>query len=114
MWPGAPRPPSSGAETGEQDCGTRTIRSVGPVSLLRNLRRQPDAIAGVLLARGADAATALRRAYGAIAGMVQREAALLSFIDAFHVLGVIFLVMLPLLFLMRRPRTSAAAPAAIE
>lgn len=66
------------------------------------------------ISRGADAETALRRAYGAIAGMVQREAALLSFIDAFYVLGAIFLVMLPLLFLMRRPGTSAAAPAAAE
>jgi hypothetical protein len=35
--------------------------------------------------------------------MIQREAAFLSFVDAFYLLGIVFLVMIPLLFLMRRP-----------
>lgn len=66
------------------------------------------------IARGADTQTALQRAYGALAGLVQRQAALLSFIDAFHVLGIVFLVMLPLLLLMRRPGHSEEAPMAME
>jgi DHA2 family multidrug resistance protein len=35
--------------------------------------------------------------------MAQRQAALLSFIDMFRLLGVIFLVMIPLVFVMRKP-----------
>lgn len=55
------------------------------------------------VSQGADAATALMRAYAALSGTVRQQAALLSFIDAFYLLGIIFAAMLPLLFLMRRP-----------
>ncbi|HEY0872829.1 MAG TPA: DHA2 family efflux MFS transporter permease subunit [Vicinamibacterales bacterium] len=55
------------------------------------------------ISQGADATTALMRAYAALEGMVRQQAALLSFIDAFYLMGVIFAAMLPLLFLMRRP-----------
>ena len=41
---------------------------------------------------------------GAIYGMVQQQAALLSFVEAFWVMGVIFLCMLPLVFLLRNAR----------
>ena len=63
------------------------------------------------ISRGADAGTALQRAYAAVHGLVQREAAFLSFVDAFYLLGVIFLLMIPLLFLMRRPDKLSGAPA---
>jgi DHA2 family multidrug resistance protein len=53
--------------------------------------------------RGADAATATRRAYDALSGMVQRQAAMLSFNQVFWLMGMLFLLMLPLVFLMRRP-----------
>ncbi|MCC6588223.1 MAG: DHA2 family efflux MFS transporter permease subunit [Bryobacterales bacterium] len=56
------------------------------------------------MARGADAANALEQAYAAIGGIVQRQAAMLSFIHVFQVLAMIFVAVLPLLFLMRRPR----------
>jgi DHA2 family multidrug resistance protein len=64
------------------------------------------------MARGADAATATQRAYAAAWGMVQQQAAILSFIDAFAFLGVVFLVMTPLILLMRRPTHAAEHPAA--
>jgi len=64
------------------------------------------------IARGADAATATQRAYAAAWGMVQQQAAILSFIDAFAFLGVVFLVMTPLILLMRRPTHAAEHPAA--
>jgi len=57
------------------------------------------------MAAGSDAVTASERALAALWGMVQREAAILSFLDSFHVLGVVFLVIVPLAFLMRRPRS---------
>jgi predicted ABC-type exoprotein transport system permease subunit len=44
--------------------------------------------------------------------MVLRQAALLSFLETFHALGILFLVVLPLLLLMKRPtRRGDAAPA---
>jgi len=57
-----------------------------------------------MVAHGSDSATALQRAYGAIWGMVQRQAAMVSFVDTFLALAVVFLLMLPLLLVMKRPR----------
>jgi DHA2 family multidrug resistance protein len=56
------------------------------------------------MARGADAATATQRAYAALYGMVQRQAAMLSFIDGFKLVGVVFLVLVPFVFIMKKPR----------
>jgi len=56
------------------------------------------------MAHGADATTALHKAYGAIWGMVQRQAAMISFVDTFRAMAVVFLLVLPLLFVMRRPK----------
>jgi len=57
-----------------------------------------------MIARGSDPTAALRRAYGAIWGIVQRQAAVVSFVDTFLVLSVVFLLMLPLLLVMKKPR----------
>ena len=59
---------------------------------------------GGFMAAGADAATATNRAYGALFGMVQRQAAMVSFVGLFQLLGVLFLVLLPLVLIMKRPR----------
>ena len=56
------------------------------------------------IARGADAATATQRAYAALFGLVQKQAAMMAFIDGFMVLAVVFLLMTPLVFLMKKPR----------
>ena len=56
-----------------------------------------------LLARRADPLTAQRQAYGAVWGMVQRHAAMLSFVDTFSAMAVVFLLVLPLLLIMRKP-----------
>jgi DHA2 family multidrug resistance protein len=58
----------------------------------------------LFLSRGADSATATQRAYGAVFGMVQQQAAMLSFIKAFRTLGLAFLVVTPLILIMRKPR----------
>jgi DHA2 family multidrug resistance protein len=63
------------------------------------------------IAAGADPVTATHRAYAAVFGMVQRQAAMVSFVDLFRLLGGIFLLLLPLVLLMRRPRGRAAAAA---
>lgn len=56
------------------------------------------------VAGGADTVTATRQAYGALFGLVQRQASMVAFVDLFRLLGMIFLVLLPLLFLMKRPQ----------
>jgi len=50
----------------------------------------------------------------AMAGMVQRQASLLAFIDVFRLLGIIFIVCVPLVFLMRRPKAGTSAAMAGE
>jgi DHA2 family multidrug resistance protein len=57
-----------------------------------------------MMAHGADPVTAMRQSYGAMWGVVQRQASMLAFVDTFRALAVVFLLVLPLLFLMRRPR----------
>jgi MFS transporter, DHA2 family, multidrug resistance protein len=64
-----------------------------------------------LIAGGADVATATQRAYMILQGMVMRQAAMVSFVMVFRLLGLLFLIMLPLVLLMRRP-SKGAAPAA--
>jgi MFS transporter, DHA2 family, multidrug resistance protein len=58
--------------------------------------------AQMLIARGSSASQAVYQAQGLIYGMVQREAAMLAFVDAFRLLGVIFLVVAPVMALMKR------------
>ncbi len=53
---------------------------------------------------GVDRYLASRRALAALYGMVQQHAAMLSFVEAFWVMGVMFLVMLPFILLLRKPR----------
>ena len=53
--------------------------------------------------RGADPVTAMKKAYAAVYGIVQQQAALLSYLNIFKFFGYVFLLMLPLLFLMKRP-----------
>jgi MFS transporter, DHA2 family, multidrug resistance protein len=52
---------------------------------------------------GLDAIRAHRKALAATYGIVQKHAAMLSFVEGFWVMGIIFLAMLPSLLLLRRP-----------
>ncbi len=63
------------------------------------------------IAAGSDPFTAGRQAYAAVFATVQRQASMVSFVDLFRLLGVIFLLLLPLILLMRRPKGRAAAGA---
>jgi MFS transporter, DHA2 family, multidrug resistance protein len=65
------------------------------------------------IARGADAVTATERAYAAMSGMVQKQAAMIAFLDAFKMLAFVFVVLLPLVFLMRKPQHHEASAAII-
>ena len=49
--------------------------------------------------------------YIALSGIVQRQAAILSFLDVFRLLGVVFLALVPLVILMKRPPKKGDTPA---
>jgi MFS transporter, DHA2 family, multidrug resistance protein len=66
-----------------------------------------SAIAGLrstMMKGGSDFYTATQQAYAAVFGMMEREAAMLAFIKDFRLLGIIFFCMIPLVFIMRKPR----------
>ncbi|MGB6944052.1 MAG: DHA2 family efflux MFS transporter permease subunit [Bryobacteraceae bacterium] len=56
----------------------------------------------MFVTRGADPAQAAAQAHGLIYNMVQQQAAMLSFNEVFWVLGVAFLAVIPLMFLMKK------------
>jgi DHA2 family multidrug resistance protein len=64
------------------------------------------------MAAGADAVTASNRAYAALFGMVQRQATMVSFVGIFQLLGIMFLALIPLVLLMKRPRGGSGPVAA--
>ena len=75
-------------------------------------RRMLESIRASLIARGMDAVTATRQAYGAVFGMVQQQASMLAFNHIFLLLGGFFLAVTPLIFLMKKPRKGGAPVAA--
>jgi len=56
-----------------------------------------------MIMRGVDPASATGRSYGALWGTVQRQASMLAFIDTFRAMAIVFLLVLPFLFVMKRP-----------
>ena len=50
------------------------------------------------------------QATGMVYGTVQRQAAMLAFIDNFHLLGIIFFVVIPVLMLLKKPPKGVSAP----
>jgi DHA2 family multidrug resistance protein len=64
-----------------------------------------QATARALEIRGFSASDAMHKAYALLQGNVFRQAGMLAYIDNFWLLGVAILVMVPLVFLMKRPQT---------
>ncbi len=62
------------------------------------------------MSRGDDAVTATQRAYGAIYGMIQRHAMMLSFVEAFWIMAVLFVLIIPAVAILRpsQPRVDVA------
>jgi MFS transporter, DHA2 family, multidrug resistance protein len=63
------------------------------------------------ISQGADVFTATRRSYAALFGMVERQSAMLSFVEIFWLLALIFVAILPLILFMKRPRAGQARAA---
>ena len=68
--------------------------------------------AGAMRAHGASAAGATQQAYALVQGTVQRQATMLAYIDCFWFLGVAILLMVPTVFLMKKPK--AGGPIAVH
>ncbi|MGB7620917.1 MAG: DHA2 family efflux MFS transporter permease subunit [Terriglobia bacterium] len=58
----------------------------------------------MLFRQGVPAGSAVNASYGLIHGELTRQSAMMAFIDNFYLLAIIFILMLPLLLFMRKPR----------
>jgi DHA2 family multidrug resistance protein len=59
---------------------------------------------GMFMSHGSDIATASRQARAALFGMVQQQASMLAYNSIFLILAGLFVLMLPFIFLMRKPQ----------
>jgi DHA2 family multidrug resistance protein len=62
-----------------------------------------------MMLHGSDPALAASQAYVALWGTVQRQSAMLAFVDTFRAMSLVFLVVLPFLLIMKRPRHGKSA-----
>jgi MFS transporter, DHA2 family, multidrug resistance protein len=62
------------------------------------------AFSGAFTSGGSSGPGAAAQAQGMVYGIIQRQAAMLSFLDDFKLLGVVFFAIIPIFFLMKRPK----------
>jgi DHA2 family multidrug resistance protein len=62
-----------------------------------------------LVSAGSGLSQASAQAHGMIYNTVQRQAAMLAFIDNFKMLGVVFLAVIPVLLLLKKPKAAAGS-----
>ncbi len=62
------------------------------------------------MSRGSDAYTASKQALGALYGMVQQQAAMMSFVEAFWIMCVLFWVVIPMVAVLKNPRHGHKVP----
>jgi DHA2 family multidrug resistance protein len=62
------------------------------------------ALQSAMIAHGVDPVDATRQSYGVMWGLVQRQATMIAFVDTFQAMAIVFLMVMPLLPIMRRPR----------
>jgi DHA2 family multidrug resistance protein len=64
-----------------------------------------------MMTHGGDPAAAATQSYVALWGTLQRQAAMLAFVDTFRAMAMVFLLVLPFLFIMKRPKHHRGAGA---
>jgi DHA2 family multidrug resistance protein len=84
------------------------IENLSPIN--PRYRDMLQGITGALHIHGSSAATASQQAQTLLYGELQRQAAMLSFIDVFWILGALCLGMIPLVLIMKKapPHQTAA------
>jgi DHA2 family multidrug resistance protein len=75
-------------------------------------RNMMNMMEGMMVSRGGDAVAAAQQARAMVFGLVQREAAMISYNTIFKSLGILFIALLPFILIMRRPSQKAPAVAA--
>ncbi|HEX4966151.1 MAG TPA: DHA2 family efflux MFS transporter permease subunit [Thermoanaerobaculia bacterium] len=78
------------------------------------LRDRLAAITSGLMSKGSSFFQAQQQAYGAIEGAVLKQTFLLTYMDAFRVVGVFFLCCIPMLLLFKRRSGASAAPVSMH
>ena len=63
-----------------------------------------------LTAAGSSAAQAAAQSNGLVYGMIQRQSSLLAYVDNFRMLALIFLLLIPLMFLMKKSKPGGMVP----
>jgi DHA2 family multidrug resistance protein len=86
------------------------VAHVSPYNSAYDATIQP--LQQAFLAQSANAADALGRAQATVYAIVQKQASMLAFVDDFWVMGVLFLALVPLVFLLGKPPAGAGAPPA--
>jgi len=78
------------------------------------VRERLAAMTQAFVAKGASFFEAQRQAYTALEGTIVRQSLLLTYMDAFRVVGLFFLCCIPLLLLFKRRSGRAAAPVSLH
>jgi DHA2 family multidrug resistance protein len=73
-------------------------------SHVHSSNRMATAAQGLFISKGFDFAIAAKMALASIFGMIQQQAWMLSFIAVAQIFGVLFVVIIPLVLLMRKPQ----------
>ena len=72
-------------------------------------RNMMNSMQGMFQSTGSDTVTAAHQARAAMFGMIERQASMLAYNSIFLILAGLFVLMLPFIFLMRRPQAKGGA-----
>jgi DHA2 family multidrug resistance protein len=86
----------------------RLIEHVNPFS--QAYQKMIAGFTALFSSGGSSGPGAAAKATGAVYGVVQRQAAMLAFLDNFKMLGVVFLIVLPIMLMLKKPKGAVSAP----
>jgi DHA2 family multidrug resistance protein len=73
-------------------------------------RQAMEGMKQLMQSHGAAASTAARQSYISMFGMVERQASILAYTNTFRLLAVMFLAMIPLILIMKKPGKPPSGP----
>jgi DHA2 family multidrug resistance protein len=62
------------------------------------------------MSHGSTAAQATKQAYDLVALTLYRQAAMLSYLDNFRILGIVIMCLIPIAFVMKKPKHDGVGP----
>src|SRR5215472_16423679 len=86
---------------------SRLVERINPMNAA--YQNMINGTTGTLMAHGANATQATSQAHSMIYGVLERQAVMLAFLDNFKMLGVVFFAIIPIFFLMKRPKMSGGS-----